>query len=421
MGNFQGIHHARAALHTRHHARHSGTVGPSRHCGRQAREIPTVKPEKEGFSTERLQRLDAKMHSYVDSGGTGGVITLIARRGRIVHFDVYGKADIEENRPLRADSLFRMYSMTKPITSVALLMLYEEGRFQLDDPLSRYMPEFRDVNVYVSGTGGQMQTEAPRRAITVRDVFRHTAGFSGGNSPVKQLENEARIFDEGLAGLPARLARLPLQYQPGTRWVYSAAHDVQAALVERLSGQKFEDFVRTRIFEPLDMRDSTLGIPAKDIARLTTYYRSEQGRLVATDKPANSNYIGVRGGSSLTSTARDYLRFAQMLANGGELDGVRLLAPATVKLMRSDHLPADVWMQSPAGGTKYGLGVGVLVDPVARGNLGNVGEYGWSGAASTHYIADPEQDIVALFLTQKPDDRIYYRDFITMVYQALVE
>jgi CubicO group peptidase (beta-lactamase class C family) len=396
-----------------------GTLLASLAC--PAGEIRTAAPDREGFSAERLKRLDAKMHAYVDSGGTAGVITLIARHGRIVHFDVYGKSDIEDNTPLRADSLFRMYSMTKPITSVALLMLYEEGRFQLDDPLSRYLPEFRDVKVYVSGSGEQMQTEPPIRAITVRDVFRHTAGFSGGNSPVKQLENQARIFDDGLAGLPARLGRLPLQYQPGTRWVYSAAHDVQAALVERLSGRKFEDFVRTRIFEPLDMKDSTLGIPAKDVSRLTTYYRFEEGKLVASDKPATSTYTGVRGGSSLTSTARDYLRFAQMLANGGELDGVRLLAPGTVKLMRSDHLPADVWMGSPTGGTKYGLGVGVLVDPVARGNLGNKGEYGWSGAASTHYIADPEKDIVALFLTQKPDDRIYYRDFITMVYQALVE
>ena len=386
-----------------------------------AREIASVAPSKEGFSAERLARLDAKMHSYVDTGGTAGVITLIARHGRIVHFDVYGKADIEAGTPLRADSLFRMYSMTKPITSVALLMLYEEGRFQLDDPLSRYLPEFKDVKVYVSGGGAQIQTEDLKRAITVRDVFRHTAGFSGGNHPVAQLQSDAKVFDGGLAELPARLARLPLQYQPGTRWVYSAAHDVQAALIERLSGQKFEDFVRTRIFEPLDMKDSTLGIPAKDVSRLTTYYRMTDGKLVATDKPATSTYTGVRGGSSLTSTARDYLRFAQMVANGGELDGVRLLAPGTVKLMRSDQLPADVWMGSPTGGTKYGLGVGVLVDPVARGNLGNKGEYGWSGAASTHYIADPEKDVVALFLTQKPDDRIYYRDFITMVNQALLE
>ncbi len=386
-----------------------------------AREIPAVAPAKEGFSAERLARLDAKMHSYVDTGDTAGVITLIARHGRIVHFDVYGKADIEAGTPLRADSLFRMYSMTKPITSVALLMLYEEGRFQLDDPLSRYLPEFKDVKVYVSGAGTQIQTEELRRAITVRDVFRHTAGLSGGNHPVAQLQSDAKVFDGGLAELPARLAKLPLQYQPGTRWVYSAAHDVQAALVQRLSGMKFEDFVRTRIFEPLDMKDSSLGIPAKDVSRLTTYYRMTQGKLEATDKPATSTYTGVRGGSSLTSTARDYLRFAQMVANGGELDGVRLLAPGTAKLMHSDHLPADVWMGAPTGGMKYGLGVGVLVDPVARGNLGNKGEYGWSGAASTHYIADPEKDVVALFLTQKPDDRIYYREFITMLNQALVE
>ncbi|MET0291247.1 MAG: serine hydrolase domain-containing protein [Steroidobacteraceae bacterium] len=385
------------------------------------REIPSVPAEKEGFSTERLKRLDAKMHSYVDSGGTAGVITLIARHGRIVHFDVYGKADIEENRPLRADSLFRMFSMTKPITSVALLMLYEEGKFQLDDPLSKYFPEFKDVRVYVSGEGDRIQTEELKRAITVRDVFRHTAGFSGGTSVIAKLQSDARIFDGGLAELPARLSKLPLQYQPGTRWVYSAAHDMQAALVEKLSGQKFDDFVRKRILEPLDMKDSTLGIPAKDIDRFTSYYRFESGKLVLNDKRTDSTYKGVRGGSSLTSTARDYLRFAQMVANGGELDGVRILAPGTVKLMRSDQLPTDVWMQSPAGGTKYGLGVGVLVDPVARGNLGNKGEYGWSGAASTHYIADPEKDIVALFLTQKPDDRIYYREFITMVYQAFLE
>jgi len=387
------------------------------------REIPSVAPEKEGFSAQRLARLDAKMHSYVDSGGTAGVITLIARHGRVVHFDVYGKADIEDGTPLKADTLFRMYSMTKPITSTALLMLYEEGRFQLDDPLSRYLPEFKDVRVYVSGAGRQITTEELKRPISVRDVFRHTAGFAGGNHPVAQLQAEAKIFDGGLAELPGRLSRLPLQYQPGTRWVYGASHDVQAVLVERLSGMKFADFVRTRIFEPLDMKDSTLGIPARpmDLPRLATYYRFENGKLVVNDKPAISTYTGVRGGSSLTSTARDYLRFAQMIANGGELDGVRILAPGTVRLMRSDHLPADVWMGSPAGGTKYGLGVGVLVDPVARGNLGNKGEYGWSGAASTHYIADPEKDIVALFLTQKPDDRIYYRDFITMVYQAFGE
>jgi CubicO group peptidase (beta-lactamase class C family) len=267
---------------------------------------------------------------------------------------------------------------------------------------------------------------SPARKPTVRDVFRHTAGFSYGfgQSPVDKMYQEAKVLDGGLEELVPRLAKLPLAYQPGSQWMYSVSADVQAVLVQRLSGMKFDDFVRKRIFEPLDMKDSTLGVPAKDLARMTTSYRMDQGKLVPQDKPATSAYRGVGGGSSLTSSARDYLRFAQMLANGGELHGVRLLSPGTVKLMRSNHLPDGVWLGPPGSnsGTGYGLGVSVLVDPVRRGNLGNKGEWGWSGAATTHLIIDPEKDIVAIFLTQKfADDRVYYNEFITQVYQALVE
>ncbi len=300
-----------------------------------AKEVPATAAEKEGFSTERLARLDAKTHSYVDQGRTAGVITLIARHGKIVHFDVYGKADIEAGTPLKADSLFRMYSMTKPVTSTALLMLYEEGKFQLDDPLEKYLPELKDQPVYVSGSGDSMQTEPAKRKPTVRDVLRHTAGFTYGNprNPIEKAWADASLMSDGLAGLVPKIAKLPLVYQPGTRWVYSVSHDVQAVLVERLSGMKFEDFVKQRIFTPLEMKDSTLGIPAIDLSRMTTSYRvDESGKLVAFDKPATSIYKGVGGGSSLTSSARDYLRFAQMLANGGELFGTRLLSPQTVKL-----------------------------------------------------------------------------------------
>jgi CubicO group peptidase (beta-lactamase class C family) len=393
-----------------------------------AGEIPTAAPEKEGFSAERLARLNAKIHSYVDQGSTAGVITLIARHGKIVHFDVYGKADIESGAAMRADSLFRMYSMTKPVTSTALLMLYEEGKFQLDDPLEKYFPELEGVKVYVSGTGDQMKVEPPVRKPTVRDILRHTAGFSYGfgQSPVDKLYQDAKVTEAGLQELVPRLAKLPLIYQPGTQWMYSVSHDAQAALVEKLSGIKFDDFVRTRIFKPLDMKDSSLGVPALDISRLTTSYRVEKGKLTPADKPASSTYKGVGGGTSLTSSARDYLRFAQMLANGGKLDGAQLLAPGTVRLMRSNHLPEGVWMgMGQPGvntGTGYGLGVSVLVDPVRRGNLGSKGEFGWSGAAATHFIIDPEKDIIGIFLTQKfPDDRIFYNEFITMIYQALVE
>ncbi len=392
--------------------------------GALAGEIPTVAPDKEGFSAGRLARLEAKTHSWVDQGSTAGVITLIARHGKIVHFDVYGKADIEDGKPLKADSLFRIYSMTKPVTSTALLMLYEEGKFQLDDPLEKYIPEFKDLRVYASGTGAQIQTDSPKRKPTVRDAFRHTAGFgpSSAQTPVARAWQDAKVLDGGLAELVPRVAKLPLLYQPGTQWVYGVSHDVQAVLIERLSGMKFEEFVSQRIFKPLGMRDSTLGMPAIDLARMTTSYSVTEGKLVPMDKPATSTYKGVRGGSSLTSTARDYLRFAQMLANGGELDGVRILSPGTVRLMSSNHLPDGVYMFGNNTGTGYGLGVSVLVDPVRRGNLGSKGEWGWSGAAATHLIIDPEKDIVGIFLTQKyPDDRIYYNEFITMVYQALVD
>jgi CubicO group peptidase (beta-lactamase class C family) len=392
-----------------------------------AGEIPTTLPENEGFSSGRLARLNAKTHSYVDGGLTAGVITLIARHGRIIHFDVYGKADIEAGAPLQSDSLFRMYSMTKPLTSTALLMLYEEGKFQLDDPLDKYYPEFKDLKVYVSGGGDQMKVENPKRKPTVRDIMRHTAGFSYGSgpSPVDKAYQEANVMGGSLQELVAGLANLPLAYQPGTQWVYSVSHDVQAALVETLSGMKFEDFMRARIFEPLDMKDSSLGIPALDTSRLTTSYVAKDGKLVPEDKPATSNYRGVRGGSSLTSSARDYLRFARMLANGGELDGVRLLSPGTVKLMRSNHLPDGIWlgMGQPGmnTGVGYGLGVSVLVDPVKHGNLGSKGEFGWSGAASTHFFIDPEKDIVGIFLTQKmPYDSTFFNEFITMIYQALI-
>jgi CubicO group peptidase (beta-lactamase class C family) len=393
-----------------------------------AAEIPTVAPEREGFSTERLARLNAKMHGYVDQGSTAGVITLIARHGKIVHFDAYGKADIEAGTPMKANSLFRMYSMTKPVTSTALLMLYEEGKFQLDDLLDKYFPEFKDLQVYVSGSGDQTKVEPPKRKPTVRDIFRHTAGFGYGfgQTPVDKAYQDAKVMQGSLQEMVSRLAKIPLLYQPGTRWVYSVSHDLQAALVERLSRMKFEDFVNARIFKPLDMKDSTLGIPAVDISRLTTSYGVKDGKLAASDKPATSSYKGVGGGSSLTSSGRDYLRFVQMLANGGQLDGARILAPGTVRLMSSNHLPDGVWMgmgdSSVNTGTGYGLGVSVLVDPVRRGNLGSRGEFGWSGAASTHFIIDPEKNIIAIFLTQKfPDDRIFYNEFITMIYQALTD
>ena len=257
----------------------------------KAAEIPTVAPEKEGFAPERLARLDATMHGYVDQGSTAGVITLIARHGKIVHFDVYGKADIEAGTPMKANSLFRMYSMTKPLTSTALLMLYEEGKFQLDDPLEKYFPEFKDLQVYVPGSGDEMKVEPPKRKPTVRDIFRHTAGFcyGMGQTPVDKAHQAAKVTQGSLQEMVPKLAKIPLLYQPGTQWVYSVSHDLQGALVERLSGMKLDEFMNQRIFQPLGMKDSTLGIPAIDVSRLTTSYGVKDGKLTPVDKPATDS------------------------------------------------------------------------------------------------------------------------------------
>src|SRR5262245_32368387 len=224
-----------------------------------SKDMPVSKPEDVGLSSERLAHMDASIHEYVDAGRTPGVVTLVARHGKVVHVDAYGKADLATGRPTRADDIFRMYSMTKPITSAALLMLFEEGKFQLTDPLSRYFPAVADMKVYAGSTPqGGMLLDSPKRQITVQDVFRHSAGFSYGfgSTPVDKAYADADLFATDLTGLMEKLGKLPLLYQPGDRWVYSVAHDVQAALVEKLSGQKFDEFVRQRIFRPLEMNDS---------------------------------------------------------------------------------------------------------------------------------------------------------------------
>jgi CubicO group peptidase (beta-lactamase class C family) len=268
-----------------------------------SKDLPSAKPEDVGLSSERLARMDKLIHTYVDAGRTPGVVTLIARHGKVVHVDAYGKADLASGRPTRADDVFRMYSMTKPITSVALLMLYEEGRFQLTDPLSKFFPAFKDVKV-LTGTSpsGAMQLEAPRRPITIQDVFRHSAGFTYGffgGSPVDKMYTEANVLGTDLDGLMTKLAKLPLLYQPGEQWVYSVAHDVQAALVEKLSGQKFDDYVRQRIFTPLGMADSMFKIPADKKARVPGLYAvGRDGKLALDTNPLGGANYGARAFSA---------------------------------------------------------------------------------------------------------------------------
>jgi len=396
-------------------------------AGIRSKELPLSKPEEAGLSSERLARMDKAIHDYVDAGRTPGVVTLIARHGKVVHIDAYGKADLATGRATRSDDIFRMYSMTKPITSTALLMLFEEGKFQLTDPLSKYFPAFADAKVYAGSTPqGGMLLDSAKRQITVQDIFRHTAGFSYGfgNSPVDKMYGDANVFATDLTGLIEKVGKMPLLYQPGDRWVYSVAHDVQAALVEKLSGQPFDEFVRQRIFRPLEMNDSMFKIPADKKSRVPALYTLRDGKLAVDKNPIGGADYGeqVFGGYSISTTISDYALFAQMLLNEGQLNGVRLLSPKTVELMATNHLPATALANGGVGpGTGYGLGVSVLMSPAEKGNIGSVGEFGWAGAASTHVLIDPKEDLVAIYCTQLMGGDFAIRShFATMLYQSIV-
>ena len=387
-----------------------------------------------GMSVERLARLDEHFHRYVDDGLISGVVTYIVRHGQVVHEDAYGLADIEANRPMSRDSFFYIYSMTKPVTSVALLILYEEGRFQLDDPIGDYLPEMADLKVYVGeDDDGNMILKDPARQPTVQDVFRHTAGFlygPAGNRGIDRAYAEAGLMNGTLAELTRKLGEIPLAYEPGTQWVYSVSHDVQARLVEVLSGMPFDEFAKQRIFDPLGMKDTVFGRPDALKDRFAVIYRRNQsGQLEPTgalDQPGAASRV--LGGLSLSSTAADYARFAQMLVNSGELDGVRILSRKTVDLMASNHLPRGVTRGAAGGGTAggegYGLGVRVVTDPAAAGNLTSAGTFGWSGAAGTHFFVDREEDLVAVFMIQSmggADGSRMSDEFETLVYQAIVD
>ncbi len=423
-----------------------------------AAELPTARPAEVGLSAERLARLDAAMQAEVDAGRKAGVVVLIARRGRVAHLKAYGMAERETNMPMRADSLFRLYSMTKPVTSVALLMLYEEGKFQLSDPLDKYIPAFKDVQVLDGMDGERMLLAAPRRKPTIHDVFRHTAGFSYGFGTAPVLDRAYAengvdfVTTTSLEQLVAEnLPKVPLLYHPGEQWVYSVAHDVQAYLVEHFSGMPFDDFVRERIFEPLGMSDATFGVPRSYVGRYTANYAPNDPTNPAsglvrvetregvpppgapTNGPVGGGYARYTdipfGGLSMSSTAMDYARFGQMLVNGGELDGQRLLGTKTVELMTSNNLPPSIPAisigapgASGGGSLAYGLGVSVLLDPAQAGNLGSKGTFGWAGAASTWAILDPEEDLVLILMAQYMiADFDFAARFQTLAYQAIVD
>jgi len=394
-----------------------------------ARDLQEVRPEKVGMSSEKLAFLNERMQQHVDDGRFPGVVTLIARRGKIVNFQAYGTLDIEDGKPVKKDSLFRIYSMTKPVVSAVAMMLHEEGRFRLTDPIHRYLPEFKDLKVWTEE--GLVE---PEHAPTIRELMAHTAGFSYGifsRTPVDTMYRESQILgSKDLAEFSARLADLPLLYQPGTRWHYSIGPDLLGRLIEVISGQPLDVFLAERLFTPLNMKDTFFQVPAEKLARFgTNHRRTREGELLVSEK-ADGRFANevtfFSGGGGLVSTAMDYLRFSQMMLNGGELNGVRLLSPKTVALMTKNHLPAGVssgFGERPGimGTDGFGLGVGVkTVDPLD--NTGSKGSYSWGGLAGTLFWNDPEEELTAIVMVQIRRSGIPLRDqFATLTYAAIIE
>jgi CubicO group peptidase (beta-lactamase class C family) len=396
--------------------------------------IATTSPARAGFSPARLGRLDRWIDTQIAERHEAGAVVLIARHGRIAYLKAYGMADMATRAPMRVDDYFRLYSMTKPVIAVALLTLYEQGKFQLTDPLAKYIPAFAHVKVFAGlDAKGHMILVAPNRPITIQDVMRHTAGFTYayygyfGGTPVDKSYRAAGIDYyklDSVQQMTADIAKQPLLYQPGTRWVYSFSYDVLADLVQRLAGMPVDEYCRKAIFEPLGMKHTVFGVPRLLAARFpVTYTVDAAGELVPLPPSAGRYAHFTRhpfGGVGLSSTPRDYLRFAQMLLNGGELDGVRILAPATVSLMSSNAIPRGTASWAP--GIGYGLGVSVLLNPAQNGTLGSVGEYGWSGYATTTFLIDPRKDMVAMVFAQLlPISDPFLDEFRTLVYQALVK
>lgn len=381
-----------------------------------AAEIPTATPESVGMSSERLKRVTEVGKSMVDAGQIAGIITQVARHGKIIHTDVLGMRGLEDHRPLKEDALFRIYSMTKPITAVAAMMLYEEGKFHLNDPVSKHVPELKDLMVLKDGSYVPVETE-----MTMHHLLTHTAGLSYGfveDNPVDLAYREAAAFEtQDLDAFAERLGTLPLKFEPGLRWHYSVAVDVTGLVVQRISGMGFDEFLRTRIFEPLDMPDTFFAIPEDKRDRFLPnhIWDAEANAMVVFESPGFSpgapDVTFFSGGGGLISTTRDYMRFCEMLRNGGELDGSRLLSPKTIDFMRQDHLHATssevrdgtravTVFGQPASGFGFGLGFGVITDPASAGVLGSEGEYFWGGAAGTAFWIDPVEDIVLVAMIQ---------------------
>jgi CubicO group peptidase (beta-lactamase class C family) len=402
-------------------------------------------PESAGMSKAALDRIDAHLKSrYLDSGRFPCAQLVVYRRGKVVHSSVQGLADVERKVPAKDDTIFRIYSMTKPITAVAFMMLVEEGKVALDEPVHKYIPEWKNLGVFVAGTAPNFMTKPPARPMQIVDLLRHTSGLTYGlqqRSNVDAAYRDEKVADivpgKTLDDMIADLAKIPLEFSPGEAWNYSISLDVLGYLVGSISGKPFHQFLKERIFDPLGMVDTDFHVPAEKAHRFAACYQNNPpGKMKLYDDPAMSNYLApptlYSGGGGLCSTASDYLSFARALLNGGELGGARLLGPKTLKLMTTNHIPGgfdlptvsrSMFSEATLNGVGFGLGFAVVMDPAKTLLAGSAGEYNWGGMASTAFWVDPAEELTAIFMTQLAPSSSYpiRRELRTMVYAAITD
>ncbi|MDE2331921.1 MAG: beta-lactamase family protein [Bradyrhizobium sp.] len=409
----------------------------------------SASPESAGMSRSALARLDAHLkRRYVDAGRFPGTQLLVYRRGKVVHNAIQGFADIERQVPVKDDTIYRIYSMTKPITSVAFMMLFEEGRVALDEPVHKYIPAWKDLGVFVAGVAPAFITRPTSRPMLIVDLLRHTSGLTYGfqqRTNVDAAYRGEKIGEVEKAGtmqtMIEGLSRFPLEFSPGEGWNYSVSTDVVGYLVEKISGMPFERFLKQRILDPLGMSDTDFYVPADKAHRLAACYSADPSadaadRMKLQDDPTTSTFLAppslISGGGGLCSTMTDYLTFCRALLNGGELDGVRLLGPKTLALMTSNHLPGgrelpemsrSLYSEAAYNGIGFGLGFSVTMDPAKALIPGSPGEYAWGGAATTTFWIDPAEELITIFMTQVLPSSAYpvRRELRTMVYAAITE
>ena len=386
--------------------------------------LPRAVPEDVGMSTSRLGRIAPVMQRWVDDGKIPGALTMIAREGRLVHFEKFGAQDVATAKPIGFDTIFRIYSMTKPITSIAVMMLYEEGHFQLGTPVSEFIPAFKDMQIYTEGGAAIVDAETE---MTIKHLLTHTSGLiygGDGEHPINQRYRDANYYRGDLAYMANELGKIPLYHDPGAAWNYGMSTDVLGYLVEVVSGMPFAEFLKNRIFEPLGMNDTAFSVPKKKADRYMTLYEptEEGGIQVIENAPVSSGPLSFfhSGGAGLQSTAADYLRFCQMLLNDGELDGERLLGRKTVELIRLNHI-SDEWQPLERTGCGFGLGFAVVTDVADTHSLGSLGTYSWGGLASTTFWIDPVEELIGILMTQLIGDSPFHAQFRVLTYQAITD